>query len=324
MRIRARIAAALKAVGIASNARDGETLFCVGASAGIAVTVMKRAGITQENLAADQTAVGAWFGVIAAEYLVERLGASFDEIARGVVPAIVMRWLPPGLPDTLAEEVRARAAPLTAQVMEIYTQDRRTARVVGQVIGAWLAQSDPTRLEQLARLFEKARERLRVVEKGGNGNGAEARARARVGDSDDAEEAALLDPSDPAVQAMIKTARARGYVTLEQLNAVLPSQEVSPAQMEEMMSVLSDMASLLSRAKRAHQSRRGRRAVGRRMALPTRSRHRAQDSRSKRTGAKRRSKIVARSSCRCFREQRSSPCRRYSPAATGYASPSMK
>src|SRR5258706_2939601 len=37
----------------------------------------------------------------------------------------------------------------------------------------------------------------------------------------------LLDLSDAAVKKMIKQAKKRGYVTHEQLNAVLPSEEVS-------------------------------------------------------------------------------------------------
>src|SRR5215470_2428714 len=51
----------------------------------------------------------------------------------------------------------------------------------------------------------------------------------------------LLDPSDAAVKGFIKTAKARGYVTYNELNAVLPSEEVSSEQIEDTMSMLSDM-----------------------------------------------------------------------------------
>src|SRR5262245_5254203 len=51
----------------------------------------------------------------------------------------------------------------------------------------------------------------------------------------------LLDPSDAAVKEFIKTAKARGYVTYDELNAVLPSEEVSSEQIEDTMSMLSDM-----------------------------------------------------------------------------------
>jgi len=37
----------------------------------------------------------------------------------------------------------------------------------------------------------------------------------------------LLDLSDAAVKKMIKAAKKRGYVTHDELNAVLPSEEVS-------------------------------------------------------------------------------------------------
>ena len=51
----------------------------------------------------------------------------------------------------------------------------------------------------------------------------------------------LLDLSDAAVKTFIKTAKARGYVTNNELNAVLSSEEVSSEQIEETMSMLSDM-----------------------------------------------------------------------------------
>ena len=51
----------------------------------------------------------------------------------------------------------------------------------------------------------------------------------------------LLDLSDAAVKGFIKTATARGYVTYDELNAVLPSEEVSSEQIEDTMSMLSDM-----------------------------------------------------------------------------------
>jgi RNA polymerase primary sigma factor len=51
----------------------------------------------------------------------------------------------------------------------------------------------------------------------------------------------LLDLSDQAVKRLLKTAKARGYVTLDELNSVLPSEEVSPDQIEDTMAMLSDM-----------------------------------------------------------------------------------
>ena len=51
----------------------------------------------------------------------------------------------------------------------------------------------------------------------------------------------LLDLSDQAVKKFLKTAKARGYVTYDELNAVLPSEEVSSEQIEDTMAMLSDM-----------------------------------------------------------------------------------
>ena len=51
----------------------------------------------------------------------------------------------------------------------------------------------------------------------------------------------LLDLSDAAVKKMIKQAKKRGYVTHEQLNAVLPSEEVSSDQIEDVYAMLNEM-----------------------------------------------------------------------------------
>ncbi|HAT87907.1 MAG TPA: RNA polymerase sigma factor RpoD, partial [Rhizobiales bacterium] len=54
-------------------------------------------------------------------------------------------------------------------------------------------------------------------------------------------DAPLLDMTASAVKQMIKTAKKRGYVTYDELNEVLPSDEVSSEQIEDTMSMLSDM-----------------------------------------------------------------------------------
>ncbi|MCG6122788.1 MAG: RNA polymerase sigma factor RpoD [Microvirga sp.] len=51
----------------------------------------------------------------------------------------------------------------------------------------------------------------------------------------------LLDLSDAAVKKMIKTARKRGYVTYDELNEVLPSEEFSSEQIEDVLGQLSEM-----------------------------------------------------------------------------------
>jgi RNA polymerase primary sigma factor len=51
----------------------------------------------------------------------------------------------------------------------------------------------------------------------------------------------VLDLNDAAVKRLIKTAKARGYVTLDELNAVLPSEEVTSDQIEDIYSMLAEM-----------------------------------------------------------------------------------
>jgi RNA polymerase primary sigma factor len=51
----------------------------------------------------------------------------------------------------------------------------------------------------------------------------------------------LLDMSDVGVRKMIARAKARGYVTYDELNKVLPSDKTSSEQIEDTMSMLSEM-----------------------------------------------------------------------------------
>ena len=51
----------------------------------------------------------------------------------------------------------------------------------------------------------------------------------------------LLDLSDAAVTKMIKQAKKRGYVTHQQLNAVIPSEEVTSEQIENILAALNEM-----------------------------------------------------------------------------------
>jgi RNA polymerase primary sigma factor len=51
----------------------------------------------------------------------------------------------------------------------------------------------------------------------------------------------LLDLSDDAVKKMIKAAKKRGYVTMDELNEVLPSEQTDPDKIEDTLAMLSDM-----------------------------------------------------------------------------------
>ncbi|WP_022705318.1 RNA polymerase sigma factor RpoD [Pseudorhodobacter ferrugineus] len=58
---------------------------------------------------------------------------------------------------------------------------------------------------------------------------------------DDTEGDGSLDMSQAAIKKMIADARERGYITYDQLNAVLPPEQVSSDQIEDVMSMLSEM-----------------------------------------------------------------------------------
>src|SRR5262249_22890767 len=50
----------------------------------------------------------------------------------------------------------------------------------------------------------------------------------------------LLDLSDPAVKELIRSAKKRGYVTYDQINSVLPSEEDSE-QIKDVLAIFSEM-----------------------------------------------------------------------------------
>ena len=59
--------------------------------------------------------------------------------------------------------------------------------------------------------------------------------------TDDQDQDISLDVSQAAVKKMIAEARERGYITYDQLNTVLPPDQVSSEQIEDVMSMLSEM-----------------------------------------------------------------------------------
>jgi RNA polymerase primary sigma factor len=58
---------------------------------------------------------------------------------------------------------------------------------------------------------------------------------------DDAPDTPLADASDQGVKKMLANAKERGYVTYDELNAVLPQDRMSSEQIEDTMSMLSEM-----------------------------------------------------------------------------------
>src|ERR1700750_855580 len=51
----------------------------------------------------------------------------------------------------------------------------------------------------------------------------------------------LLDLTDAGVKKFIKQAKARGYVSMDELNKVLPSEEFSSESIEDTLAMLSEM-----------------------------------------------------------------------------------
>ena len=57
---------------------------------------------------------------------------------------------------------------------------------------------------------------------------------------DDAADTALLDAMAAAVKKMIARGRERGFVTYDEINAVLPPDQVSSEQIEDTLAILSE------------------------------------------------------------------------------------
>src|ERR1700709_2610833 len=64
---------------------------------------------------------------------------------------------------------------------------------------------------------------------------------AEVTETEAATDGPLLDLTDAGVKKFIKQAKARGYVTMDELNKVLPSEEVSSEAIEDTLAMLSEM-----------------------------------------------------------------------------------
>ena len=70
---------------------------------------------------------------------------------------------------------------------------------------------------------------------------ANKRKNKKTNNQNQATESALIDMSDRDVKKMIKTAKSQGFVTYEQLNKVISSEDFTSEQIEDVMSMLSEM-----------------------------------------------------------------------------------
>jgi RNA polymerase primary sigma factor len=74
---------------------------------------------------------------------------------------------------------------------------------------------------------------------------------------EEADSDSMLDMSQAAVKKMIAEARERGFITYEQLNQVLPPDQVSSEQIEDVMSMLSEMGINIIEEEEAEESEAG-------------------------------------------------------------------
>jgi RNA polymerase primary sigma factor len=110
---------------------------------------------------------------------------------------------------------------------------------LSQLIGADRAGYEPLKAQALKTKTPQSASRQTASRK----NAAAAKSEDQTGQAAEGQErdSPLLDLSDQAVKRLLKTAKARGYVTYDELNSVLPSEEVSSEQIEDTMAMLSDM-----------------------------------------------------------------------------------
>src|SRR6185436_8311323 len=71
-------------------------------------------------------------------------------------------------------------------------------------------------------------------------NGAEQAPEREVAEASD-RSLPLLDLSNEAVTKLVRAAKKRGYVTHDQINSVLPSEEVNSEQIEDVLAMFSEM-----------------------------------------------------------------------------------
>ena len=70
---------------------------------------------------------------------------------------------------------------------------------------------------------------------------AQGRGAAKTAAPEQQSDAPLLDLIDPAVKRFIRLAKKRGYVTYDEVKELLPSQEFTSVQIEDVLGQLSEM-----------------------------------------------------------------------------------
>ena len=73
----------------------------------------------------------------------------------------------------------------------------------------------------------------------------------------------MLDLSDAAIKKLINTAKKRGYVTHDQINSALPSEEINSEQIEDVLSMFSEMGVNVVQTEEASNDEEQREELGR-------------------------------------------------------------
>ena len=109
---------------------------------------------------------------------------------------------------------------------------KKAVKVESSVAAEGPVEDSTVSVEEEAKVKKKAAPKTAAKTKKGQ---------ASDGDGAESQDRPVLDMSDTAVKKLIKKAKERGYVTYDELNEVLPSEEVSSEQIEDTMSMLSEM-----------------------------------------------------------------------------------
>ena len=61
-----------------------------------------------------------------------------------------------------------------------------------------------------------------------------------------ADDAPLIDLNEASIKKLIAKAKRKGYITVDELNAALPQDELNSEQIEDVMSAISEIADITS------------------------------------------------------------------------------
>jgi RNA polymerase primary sigma factor len=125
----------------------------------------------------------------------------------------------------------AKAAPPKAPAKPVAVKETPPAKGGNEKTGT--AKAQPAKVEP-AKPAKADKQGLRR-------DGMAKEAAAKKKSAPDASDGPLLDMNDATVKKFIKSAKARGFVTYDELNKVLPSDQNSSEQIEDIMSQLSEM-----------------------------------------------------------------------------------